>query len=128
VTPPGWAPEPGQPAGPPVLDQLGFAGFVDSGGYDRQLRACRRSYRDRRDALAAALAARLPEVRVSGAAAGLHLLVHLTAGADAGAVAARARAAGVRVVSLDAYRVAPGPPGPGARVRQPVRPPGRRGY
>ena len=120
VTPPGWAPEaglapaqppPGQPAGPPVLDQLAFAAFVDSGGYDRQLRACRRSYRDRRDALAAALAARLPEARVSGAAAGLHLLVYLPAGTDAAAVVARARAAGVRVVSLDAYRLAPGPPG-----------------
>jgi len=111
VTPPGWAPEAGHPAGPPVLDQLAFAAFVDSGGYDRQLRACRRSYRDRRDALAAALATRLPEARVSGAAAGLHLLVHLAAGADAGAVAARARAAGVRVVSLDAYQVEPGPPG-----------------
>ena len=111
VTPPGWVPEAGHPAGPPVLDQLAFAEFVDSGGYDRQLRACRRSYRDRRDALAAALAARLPGARVSGAAAGLHLLVHLAASADAGAVAARARAAGVRVVSLDAYRVEPGPPG-----------------
>ena len=121
VTPPGWAPEagrpapaqppPGQPAGPPVLDQLAFAAFVDSGGYDRQLRACRRSYRDRRDALAAALAARLPEARVSGAAAGLHLLVHLPAGTDAAAVVARARAAGVRVASLDTYRVEPGPPG-----------------
>jgi GntR family transcriptional regulator/MocR family aminotransferase len=112
VTPPGWAPEAGHPfRPPPVLDQLAFAEFVDSGGYDRQLRACRRSYRDRRDALAAALAARLPGSRVSGAAAGLHLLVHLAAGADAGAVAGRARAAGVRVVSLDAYRVEPGPPG-----------------
>jgi GntR family transcriptional regulator/MocR family aminotransferase len=121
VTPPGWAPEagrpapaqpsPGQPAGPPVLDQLAFATFVRSGGYDRQLRACRKSYRDRRDALAAALAARLPEVRVAGAAAGLHLLVHLPAGTDAAAVAAGARAAGVRVASLDTYRLEPGPPG-----------------
>ena len=111
LTPPGWLPAPDRPAGPPVVDQLAFAAFVESGGYDRQLRACRRAYRDRRDALAAALAARLPEAQVSGAAAGLHLLVHLAAGTDAGAVAARARAAGVRVVSLDAYRLAPGPPG-----------------
>jgi GntR family transcriptional regulator / MocR family aminotransferase len=116
VTPPGWAPRAdwpaaGQPAGPPVLDQLAFAAFMDSGGYDRQLRACRRAYRDRRDALAAALAARLPQARVSGAAAGLHLLVHLPDGADAAAVAGRARAAGVRVASLDTYRLAPGPPG-----------------
>ena len=114
--PGGWPAGPGAAAprpaaGPPVLDQLAFAAFVDSGGYDRQLRACRRSYRDRRDALAAALAARLPEARVSGAAAGLHLLVYLPAGTDAAAVVARARAAGVRVVSLDAYRLAPGPPG-----------------
>jgi GntR family transcriptional regulator/MocR family aminotransferase len=114
VTPPGWTPapdRPGRPAGPSVLDQLAFASFVRSGGYDRQLRACRKSYRDRRDALAAALAARLPEARVAGAAAGLHLLVHLPAGTDAAAVAAGARAAGVRVASLDTYRIEPGPPG-----------------
>ena len=114
VTPPGWTPapdRPDRPAGPPVLDQLAFASFVRSGGYDRQLRACRKSYRDRRDALAAALAARLPEARVAGAAAGLHLLVHLPAGTDAAAVAAGARAAGVRVASLDTYRIELGPPG-----------------
>ncbi len=114
VTPPGWTPapdRPGRPAGPSVLDQLAFASFVRSGGYDRQLRACRKSYRDRRDALAAALAARLPEARVAGAAAGLHLLVHLPAGIDAAAVAAGARAGGVRVASLDTYRIEPGPPG-----------------
>jgi GntR family transcriptional regulator/MocR family aminotransferase len=117
VTPRGWTPapdrpdRPDRPAGPPVLDQLAFASFVRSGGYDRQLRACRKSYRDRRDALAAALAARLPEARVAGAAAGLHLLVHLPAGTDAEAVAAGARAAGVRVASLDTYRIEPGPPG-----------------
>jgi GntR family transcriptional regulator/MocR family aminotransferase len=120
VTPPGWTPAPDRPdrpdrpevpAGPPVLDQLAFASFVRSGGYDRHLRACRKSYRDRRDALAAALAARLPEARVAGAAAGLHLLVRLPAGTDAAAVAAAARAAGVRVASLDTYRIEPGPPG-----------------
>ena len=83
-----------------------------SGGYDRQLRACRKSYRDRRDALAAALAARLPEARSRGAAAGLHLLVHLPAGHRRGRGGwPRARAAGVRVASLDTYRIEPGPPG-----------------
>jgi GntR family transcriptional regulator/MocR family aminotransferase len=94
-----------------VLDQLAFAGFVRSGAYGRQLRARRQAYRARRDALTAALAARLPQAQVSGAAAGLHLVAHLPTGTDTAAVIRRTRSAGVRIEGLDRYRVEPGPPG-----------------
>ncbi|MER7951808.1 PLP-dependent aminotransferase family protein [Streptomyces sp. NPDC096079] len=65
--------------GNPVLDQAVLAEFVTRGGYDRQLRRCQRAYRERRDALLAALAEHLPGTRVSGIAAGLHVIAHVPA-------------------------------------------------
>ncbi|WP_410564477.1 PLP-dependent aminotransferase family protein [Amycolatopsis sp. cmx-4-61] len=89
---------------PPVVDQLALARFVESGGYDRYLRSARLRYRARRDRLVAALG----PARLSGVAAGLHLVLHLDG--DAAAVVRRARAAGVKVADLDGYRTAPGEP------------------
>jgi GntR family transcriptional regulator/MocR family aminotransferase len=94
--------------GGPVLEQLAFAELLRSGGYDRHLRRARRLHRGRRDALVAALARYLPEARVSGIAAGLHLVVELPPGSDDGAVAGRARAAGLGPVPLSELRIAAG--------------------
>ncbi|MFJ9819022.1 PLP-dependent aminotransferase family protein [Streptomyces sp. NPDC101151] len=63
--------------GHPSLDQALFARFLERGDYDRQLRRCQRAYRERRDALIAALAEHFPEARVSGIAAGLHAIAEL---------------------------------------------------
>ncbi|PZH11371.1 GntR family transcriptional regulator [Streptomyces sp. NTH33] len=63
--------------GHPTVDQVLFARFVERGDYDRQLRRCRRAYRERRDALVAALREHFPGVRLSGIAAGLHLIAAL---------------------------------------------------
>lgn len=93
---------------PPVLDQLAFASFLETGSYDRHLRASRRRYRTRRDAVIAELTRQLPHARVSGASAGLHLLLHLDA-IDTAAVVALAAKDGVRVGDLAAYRVAADP-------------------
>jgi GntR family transcriptional regulator / MocR family aminotransferase len=98
---------------PPALDQLALAALVESGAYDRHLRAARLRYRARRDALVGALAERLPACEVSGVAAGLHLVLALEPGVDAAALAARAAARGVRVASLDRYRVQGRGAGPG---------------
>jgi GntR family transcriptional regulator/MocR family aminotransferase len=117
TTPPSWAPLVRaalvRPSGPPVLDQLAFAAFVETGSYDRHLRAARARYRARRDRVAAALAEHLPEGRVRGVAAGLHVLLELPAGSDAAAVVRRAAAAGVRVANLDTYRFLDLPEAPG---------------
>jgi GntR family transcriptional regulator/MocR family aminotransferase len=59
------------------LDQLALAEFIRSGGYDRQVRRARLTYRQRRDRLVGALAREVPGVQVSGIAAGLHVLVRL---------------------------------------------------
>ncbi|GGY02673.1 MocR-like pyridoxine biosynthesis transcription factor PdxR [Streptomyces djakartensis] len=65
-----------------VLDQLTLAEFLTSGAYDRHVRATRLRYRRRRDALVAATTARAPEARVTGIAAGLHVLLRLPPGTE----------------------------------------------
>jgi GntR family transcriptional regulator/MocR family aminotransferase len=98
--------------GGPVLEQLAFADLMATGGYDRHLRRARRTQRESRDALVAALGAHLPGARVSGIAAGLHLVVELPDGVDDRALAARARTAGLGPIALSSTRLAPdGPPG-----------------
>ncbi|GAA2600337.1 PLP-dependent aminotransferase family protein [Streptomyces roseoviolaceus] len=63
--------------GHPALDQALFARFLERGDYDRQLRRCQRAYRERRDALVAALDEHFPGSEVSGIAAGLHVIATL---------------------------------------------------
>lgn len=63
--------------GHPTLDQALLARFMERGDYDRQLRRCQRTYRERRDTLVAAFAEHLPGARVTGIAAGLHIIVRL---------------------------------------------------
>ncbi|MEU9172338.1 PLP-dependent aminotransferase family protein [Streptomyces sp. NPDC048420] len=88
---------------PPVLDQLAFAALLESGGYDRHLRACRQRYRDRRDRLVRALAEQLPGAPVSGVAAGLHLILRLPPAVDTAAVVRAAAARSLAVADLAAY-------------------------
>jgi GntR family transcriptional regulator/MocR family aminotransferase len=63
-------------------------------------------YRRRRDALLAALAARLPQWEPAGVAAGLHLVAWLPPGLDEDAAVAAAAARGVRVRGVGPYRLA----------------------
>lgn len=86
-------------SGSPALDQLAFADFLARGDYDRHVAGVRQLYRERRDRLMMALAEHLPEVRVEGAAAGLHVLLRLPDGNDV-AIAATAAERGMRVRPL----------------------------
>ncbi|MCD0480975.1 PLP-dependent aminotransferase family protein [Streptacidiphilus sp. ASG 303] len=97
-----------------VPEQAAFAGFVRSGRYDRQLRLCQRRYRQRRDALTGALGRHLPDVRVSGVAAGLHLVAAFPEryGTQREVTGAAARA-GVRLRPLDDWRLPVPQPSPG---------------
>ncbi len=58
-----------------ALAQLAFAELLRTGAYDRHIRKMRLRYRHRRDALIQALATGNPRLRVTGAAAGLNLLL-----------------------------------------------------
>jgi GntR family transcriptional regulator/MocR family aminotransferase len=66
-------------ATPPALQQLALAHLLATGQLDRHLRLLRISYRSRRDRLIAALAQAVPALEPTGIAAGLHLLLYLTA-------------------------------------------------
>jgi GntR family transcriptional regulator / MocR family aminotransferase len=99
-------------ASPSIVEQAALATMLERGQLERHLRQMRRRYRPRRDALVSALAAELPEARVGGAAAGLHLVVWLPEEADEAAIAKRARERGVAIHTLqqDSAAVAPVPP------------------
>lgn len=62
----------------PMLDQQVLAALIDSGHYERHVRRVRREHERRRAALLQAIAQHLPQdVRVDGAAAGLHVVLWL---------------------------------------------------
>lgn len=96
---------------PPALDQLALRELVESGAYDRHLRRMRVVYRHRRDRLVELVAERVPAVRVSGIAAGLHAVLRLPEGADEQLVVRHLAAAGIAIGTVRDYQaVASGPP------------------
>jgi GntR family transcriptional regulator / MocR family aminotransferase len=97
--------------GNPALPQLVLARLLATGGYERHLRTVRTRQRRRRDALLAGLRTHLPQARVAGVAAGLHLLITLPGDTPDPVLAERAAAAGVLVHPLSWHRLRPGPPG-----------------
>jgi len=100
--------------GSPALPQLVLAHLIASGDLERHIRLVRQRQRTRRNALFAALREHLPQARIQGVAAGLHLLVtfpDLAGQLDDEALASRIEATGVLVHPLSMHRIAPGPPG-----------------
>ena len=95
--------------GSPTIDQLALARLLESGAYDRHLRAARRRYRARRDALLAAVAEHLPGARVTGLAAGLHVLVRLERPVDGRALMRAAAGQSVGVYPLGLSYMKPRP-------------------
>ena len=86
---------------------------MESGAYDRHLRASRQRFRARRAALTRALARELPGYRVRGGQAGLDLLLDLPAGTDTAAILAAAEQRDMRLGTLDKLRLVPDPGAPG---------------
>jgi GntR family transcriptional regulator / MocR family aminotransferase len=87
--------------GSPGLDQLALARLIESGRYDKHLRAMRTAYAGKRQALMEALATHAPEVQLRGLAAGFHAVAVLPEGTDERAViaAARERSVGLYAIS-----------------------------
>jgi GntR family transcriptional regulator / MocR family aminotransferase len=97
--------------GGPRFEEVALAELIASGAFDRHVRASRVHYRGKRAALLEAIDAELPEARVRGIAAGLHVLLELPPGVAEAGVVERAAAAGVQVQGLaDFTRLRPGPP------------------
>jgi GntR family transcriptional regulator/MocR family aminotransferase len=102
-----------------VFEQLTLDELIRSGDYDRHVRRSRLRYRQRSDILVTTLAARVPQVRVSGVAAGLHAVLDLggaLVAAHEPAITARAGEAGVLVRGMSHYRRRADPLAPAALV------------
>ena len=99
-------------AAPSVLTQAVYATLLERGDIDRHLRRTRRVYHSRRNALIEALAQRLPEAWVGGAAAGLHVIGWLPDGSDETTISDAAARRGVAIHTLhnDCAVRAPWPP------------------
>jgi GntR family transcriptional regulator / MocR family aminotransferase len=90
--------------GSPGLEQLALAALIESGRFDRHLRHMRSVYAARRDVLVRALAARAPEVVLSGLAAGFHAVAHLPDGADEQAIVGQAQARSIGLHGMRSFR------------------------
>jgi GntR family transcriptional regulator / MocR family aminotransferase len=85
------------------IEQHAFADFLSRGELDRHLRRMRVRYRARRDALVEALTKALPEVRVHGIRAGLHVTVELRPGDRGRLIRDEAARRGVGLTALSNY-------------------------
>jgi len=98
--------------GSPALPQLVLARLIATGQLERHIRAVRKRQRSRRDALLGVLRAQLPQARVQGVPAGLHLLITFPGlDLDDTDLAEQIRQAGVLVHPLSWHRQRPGVPG-----------------
>jgi GntR family transcriptional regulator/MocR family aminotransferase len=85
------------------IEQHAFADFLSRGELDRHLRRMRTRYRARRDTLVEALSGELPEVRVHGIRAGLHVTVQLRDGDRGRVIRDEAARRGVGLTALSDY-------------------------
>jgi GntR family transcriptional regulator/MocR family aminotransferase len=89
----------------PLLDQLALAMLISSGRFDRHLRSMRKLYSTRRQNLVTALGKYAPAVQVTGLAAGLHAVARLPAQLHETLVVTAARARGIGLRPMSAYRL-----------------------
>src|SRR5262249_56276842 len=106
--------------GSPALPQLVLAKLIASGELEQHIRLVRKRQRSRRDALLRALREHLPQARVQGVAAGLHLLITFPGLAGSHADLARAIP---RAGRLGPPPGRPPPPPRGPAVLPPPPPP-----
>jgi len=98
---------------PPALNQLALVQLMQSGAYDRHLRASRQRYRARRNVLIDALRRHLPGYPVRGAEAGMQLLLELPPGTDVTAILRAAARRGIELWNLYEMQLEPEPSDPG---------------
>ena len=92
---------PCQTQGAPWLDQAVMNDFLDSGGYDKQLRRLRKTYLERRDTLIQSLRDHFGECELTATSSGTHLNWCLPAHMpDAKTCQTIARSAGITVNTL----------------------------
>ena len=97
---------------PPALNQLALVQLMQSGAYDRHLRASRQRFRARRGVLLDALGRHLPGYRVRGAEAGVAVLLELPSGTDESAILRAAARRGIELCNLYEVQLPPRPRDP----------------
>ena len=93
----------------PSFEQYTLARFLEGGHFERHIARMRVEYRDRKAALTACVKELGLPARLSGADAGLHMLLTLENGMGEGELVERAAAEGVAVYPLSAYWLTPPP-------------------
>lgn len=89
-----------------LLAQLSVAEFLAEGHFARHIRRMRRLYRERREALVAALADQVgPDWEIGLQESGMHLLARLPPGTDDVALAGKVAAAGLGPVALSPWAI-----------------------
>jgi len=94
-----------------VLPQLVLTELMECGELERHLRMLRRRHRRRRDAMIEAIRTQLPQARIHGAAAGLHLTITFDAGFRDTDLAAAALEHGVKTQPLSWHHQLSSEPG-----------------
>ena len=94
------------------IEQHAFADFISRGELDRHLRRMRTRYRRRRDLLVEALGDALPEAKVRGIAAGLHVTAELPEDYDEQAIIDEAHRRRIDATTMREFWIEPhtGPP------------------
>lgn len=97
----------------PAFEQYTLARFMESGAFERHISRSRNVYKGRLEALLTALreSQLAPWVQISGAEAGLHILLRVGNGLSEDELIRRAAESGVRVYGLSAYYAPGGSPG-----------------
>jgi GntR family transcriptional regulator/MocR family aminotransferase len=91
-----------QTAGAPWLDQAVLGDFLESGGYDKQLRRLRKAYKERRDTLIQSLDRHFGPCDLLGTSSGTHLIWRLPDSMpSATECQALARAVGVTINTME---------------------------
>jgi len=96
-------------SGSPTLDQLALAHLLRSGDYERHVLHARHAYRRRRDRLVRAIRTRLPELELTGAAAGMQLLLTLPGHVDDLKLVEAASSSRIHIAALSPLHLTPRP-------------------
>lgn len=80
-----------------TLEQLALSRFIGAGGLSRHLRRVRPVYRQRRDAMLAAIGTSMPQTQPTGIDAGLHVYLRLPSDSDEDSIVVTSREQGLRL-------------------------------
>lgn len=95
----------------PSIEQKTLHRFMSEGHFERHLNKMRNIYKKKREILTAAIRLLLPEAKIAGANAGLHLLLKMEKGMSEKELIAAAKAEGVRVYGFSQYYMGEVPKG-----------------